>query len=167
MNEILDTKLMHPRDQITMIITRIYKRGMTTTSGGNISVIDGKGDIWVTPSAIDKGTLRPSDIICIKQDGTILGRHKPSSEYPFHMLAFGAHFMGRKEIPELISSGIPSIIIQNDSILITGDKLLQTFDRLEVAEFSAKSLVMAKPIGDLLPINDKQIAELKRVFLNK
>ena len=32
--------LEHPRDQITKIISRIYQRGMTTTSGGNISIID-------------------------------------------------------------------------------------------------------------------------------
>jgi L-fuculose-phosphate aldolase len=51
--------------------------------------------------------------------------------------------------------------------MITGDKLLQTFDRLEVAEFSAKSLVMAKPIGELLPISDMQVAELRKVFLKK
>jgi L-fuculose-phosphate aldolase len=82
-------------------------------------------------------------------------------------LPFGAHFMGRKDIPELISSGTPSIIIQNDSVLITGDKLLQTFDRLEVAEFSAKSIVMAKPIGELLPISDKQVDELRKVFPKK
>jgi L-fuculose-phosphate aldolase len=75
--------------------------------------------------------------------------------------------MGRKEIPELIPSGTRAIIIQNDSILITGDKLLQTFDCLEVAEFSAESLVMAKPIGDLLPINDEQVKELRKVFLKK
>ena len=59
---------IHPRNQITTIIDRIYKRGMTTTSGGNISVIDDNGDIWVTPSAIDKGSLRASDIICVKKD---------------------------------------------------------------------------------------------------
>ena len=433
MNEILDTRLMHPRDQIVMIISRIYKRGMTTTSGGNISVIDENKDIWVTPSAVDKGSLRPSDIMCVKGDGTIIGQHKPSSEFPFHKaiyemrpdikaiihahppalvsfsivheipntniisqakyicgpigyaayelpgsdllgkriatefkkgfmaiimenhgtvlggsdlldafqrfetlefsartilygktigtphyltnaqiddfeaqipglltemesvsypsderekraiickivhracdqglmistygtvsvrwrnndflitptnvprwdlqigdivqikdgkrepgkipsratwlhqeiyrknpdvnsiiltqspylmafgvtktvlnvrsipeswiflqdipsLEFGSHFMGRKDIPDLISLGTPSIIIQNDSVLITGDKLLQTFDRLEVAEFSAKSLVMAKPIGELLPISDTQVAELRKVFLKK
>ena len=433
MNEILDTRLMHPRDQIVMIISRIYKRGMTTTSGGNISVIDENEDIWVTPSAVDKGSLRPSDIMCVKRDGTIIGQHKPSSEFPFHKaiyekrpdikaiihahppalvsfsivheipntniisqakyicgpigyaayelpgsdllgkriatefkkgfmaiimenhgtvlggsdlldafqrfetlefsartilygktigtphyltnaqiddfeaqipglltemetvsypsderekraiickivhracdqglmistygtvsvrwrnndflitptnvprwdlqigdivqikdgkrepgkipsratwlhqeiyrknpdvnsiiltqspylmafgvtktvlnvrtipeswiflqdipsLEFGSHFMGRKDIPDLISLGTPSIIIQNDSVLITGDKLLQTFDRLEVAEFSAKSLVMAKPIGELLPISDTQVAELRKVFLKK
>ncbi|MGE5521867.1 MAG: class II aldolase/adducin family protein, partial [Candidatus Dadabacteria bacterium] len=53
----IDTILMHPRDQITNIISRIYKRGLTTTSGGNISIIDENGDIWVTPSAVDKGSL--------------------------------------------------------------------------------------------------------------
>jgi L-fuculose-phosphate aldolase len=82
-------------------------------------------------------------------------------------IPFGAHFLGREEILELIASGTPAIIIENDSVLITGDKLLQTFDRLEIAEFSAMSLVMAKPIGDLLPINDTHIEELRRVFLKK
>ncbi|UII78751.1 hypothetical protein [Flagellimonas sp. CMM7] len=35
--------LMHPRDQIINIISRIYSRGMTTTSGGNISILDDDG----------------------------------------------------------------------------------------------------------------------------
>jgi L-fuculose-phosphate aldolase len=41
----LDTKLMHPCDQITMIIDKVYRSGLTTTSGGNISVIDENGDV--------------------------------------------------------------------------------------------------------------------------
>ncbi|MEN8118224.1 MAG: class II aldolase/adducin family protein [Bacteroidota bacterium] len=62
-----------------MIIDKIYKGGLTTTSGGNISVIDKNGDVWVAPSVIDKGTLCISDFVCVKKDGTIEGRHKPSS----------------------------------------------------------------------------------------
>jgi len=80
-------------------------------------------------------------------------------------IPFGAHFHGRNEIPDILSHNTPAILIQNDSFLVTGDKLLQTFDRLEVAEFSAKSLVMAKPIGKLIPINDQQVEELRKVFL--
>jgi len=57
---------------------------MTTTSGGNISRNDTNGDIWVNPSAIDICSIRPSDIICVKKDGTIISKHKPSSEFPFH-----------------------------------------------------------------------------------
>ena len=65
---LLDISLMHPRDQIVLIISRIYHNGMTTTTGGNVSIIDEQGDIWITPSAVDKGTLGPGDINCIKAD---------------------------------------------------------------------------------------------------
>ena len=80
----LNTKLMHPAEQICIIISRIYKSGMTTTSGGNLSIMDENGDMWITPSGIDKGSLTVKDIMCVKPDGTIIGPHKPSSEYPFH-----------------------------------------------------------------------------------
>ena len=43
----LDVKLMHPVEQINMVIGRIYEKGMTTTSGGNISIRDKNGDIWI------------------------------------------------------------------------------------------------------------------------
>lgn len=46
----IDILLDHPKDQITTIIKRIYMAGMTTTSGGNISIKDNEGNIWVTPS---------------------------------------------------------------------------------------------------------------------
>ena len=58
------------------------------------------------------------------------------------------------------------VIIKNDSIIVTGDKLLQTFDRLEVAEFSARSLIMGHPLGALVPINDDQIEDLRKKFLS-
>jgi len=102
----LDTKLMHPRDQITMIIDKVYRSGLTTTSGGNISVIDESGDVWVTPSAIDKGSLRPSDIICVRNNGTIEGRHKPSSEYPFHIAIYKA----RPDIKAILHAHPPALV---------------------------------------------------------
>jgi hypothetical protein len=47
----------HPRDQLVAIMNRIYHNGMTTLSGGNLSIKDDNGDIWITPSGIDKGQL--------------------------------------------------------------------------------------------------------------
>ncbi len=73
----LDINLMHPSEQINVIIGRIYRSGMTTTSGGNISIKDANGDIWITPSGVDKGSLTVKDIILIKKDGSIVGPHKP------------------------------------------------------------------------------------------
>lgn len=81
-------ELLHPADQLVMIMERIYGYGMTTTSGGNLSILDDNGDIWITPSAIDKGCLTRKDIMRVTPDGEIIGPHTPSSEFPFHKLIY-------------------------------------------------------------------------------
>ena len=63
---------------------RIYRHRMTTTSGGNLSIRDADGSIWITPSRVDKGRLQASDIVCVRPDGKRVGLHPPSSEFPFH-----------------------------------------------------------------------------------
>lgn len=97
---------MHPRDQIVLVISRIYNRGLTTTSGGNISICDENGDVWVTPSAVDKGSLQPADIVCVKRDGKIIGRHKPSSEFPFHKAIYEA----RPDIKAVVHAHPPALV---------------------------------------------------------
>ena len=82
--------LLHPRDQIVAIMARIYGHGMTTTSGGNISVRDENGNVWITPARVDKGSLRAQDIVRIAANGEIEGAHPPSSEYPFHLSIYKA-----------------------------------------------------------------------------
>ena len=81
-------EFLHPADQLVMIMDRIYSNGMTTMSGGNISIRDEEGDVWITPSGIDKGTLSRGDICQIKPDGTVIGKHKPSVELPFHQKVY-------------------------------------------------------------------------------
>ncbi|HEX7755172.1 MAG TPA: class II aldolase/adducin family protein [Niabella sp.] len=106
MKSLLDTKLMHPSEQITLIMLRIYERVLTTTSGGNISVMDEEENIWITPAGVDKGLLKPSDIVCVKKDGTVSGEHKPSSEYPFHL----AIYQQRPDIKAIIHAHPPGIV---------------------------------------------------------
>ncbi len=106
MNESLDVLLQHPAKQITIAIARIYGRGLTTTSGGNISIIDDDNNIWITPSGIDKGSLTEKDIICVKPDGTCIGNHKPSSEFPFHK----AIYQARKDIKAIIHAHPPALV---------------------------------------------------------
>lgn len=84
----MNFEMLHPADQIVMIMERVYGYGMTTTSGGNISILDENGDIWITPGGIDKGSLTRKDIIRVKPDGTVIGNHKPSVEFPFHQLVY-------------------------------------------------------------------------------
>ncbi|AUS06344.1 class II aldolase/adducin family protein [Pseudotamlana carrageenivorans] len=204
------TKLIHPRDQITTIISRIYKRGMTTTSGGNISIIDENGDIWVTPSAIDKGSLRASDIICVKKDGTIIGKHKPSSEFPFHKAIYEARpdiksvihahppalvsFSIVRQIPntniisqakhicgpigyaeyrlpgsedlgdviaEEFKKGFKAIIMENHGTVLGGSDLTDAFERFEALEFCARTILYGSQIGKPHYLTDGQIDEFE------
>lgn len=80
----------HPRDQILEIMERIYHYRMTTTSGGNVSLLDADGDLWITPSRVDKGGLARRDIVRVSRDGSADGPHPPSSELPFHRAIYGA-----------------------------------------------------------------------------
>jgi L-fuculose-phosphate aldolase len=206
MNEILNCELMHPSDQITLIISRIYRRGMTTTSGGNISIIDENGDIWITPSAVDKGTLTAADIICVKSDGTIIGKHKPSSEFPFHKAIYDnrpdlkaiihAHppalvsfsivrqipntnvitqaknvcgsigyadyeLPGSKALGEKIAAefkkGYKAIIMENHGTVLGGSDLNDAYDRFETFEFSARAILFSKSLGNTNYLTDQQI----------
>lgn len=106
MDSLLNTVMMHPRDQITLVMQRIYERVLTTTSGGNLSIIDDNGDIWITPTGVDKGLMKPADIVCVKKDGTIVGDHKPSSEYPFHLAIYNE----RPDIKAVVHAHPPGIV---------------------------------------------------------
>jgi len=75
---------MSPAEQLAFAMKRIYEKRLTTTSGGNLSIREDDGSIWITPAAIDKGNLTPEDMVCVRPDGTVEGRWRPSSELPFH-----------------------------------------------------------------------------------
>ena len=102
----MNFQLLHPRDQLVAIMNRIYHNGMTTLSGGNLSVRDENGDIWITPSGIDKGKLTAKDMMCIQSDGTIAGPHKPSSEFPFHR----AIYKLRPDLNAIVHAHPPALV---------------------------------------------------------
>jgi ribulose-5-phosphate 4-epimerase/fuculose-1-phosphate aldolase len=83
-----ERQLVHPRDEIMRTMQRIYRYRMTTTSGGNLSIRDDAGDVWITPARVDKGSLTRDDIVCAKPNGTLEGPHPPSSEFPFHQAIY-------------------------------------------------------------------------------
>lgn len=102
----MNINLLHPADQLVMMMDRIYNYGMTTTSGGNLSILDDNGDVWITPGSVDKGNLTRGDMVCIKPDGTIVGNHKPSSEYPFHLQIYKT----RSDIKSVLHAHPPALV---------------------------------------------------------
>ena len=80
----LDLEVLHPSERLAAVMKRIYGGGMTTASGGNLSIMDDGGNLWITPSGTDKGSLTREDICRVAPDGAVTGAHKPSVELPIH-----------------------------------------------------------------------------------
>jgi L-fuculose-phosphate aldolase len=199
--------LMHPRDQIILVINRIYKKGLTTTSGGNLSIMDEDGRIWITPAAVDKGSLTPRDIMCLLPDGAIAGPHKPSSELPFHKaiyemrpdikavvhahppalvsfsivkqvpntriipqakqvcgpIGFAPYFLpGSKKLGDAIAAefakGFDSVIMESHGTVVGGKNLIEAYERFEAMEFCGRTLIHSKALGEPKFLNDEQLA---------
>lgn len=102
----MNFNLMHPAEQIVLLINRVYQKGLTTTSGGNLSIMDTEGNIWITPSGIDKGSLTPSDICKVLPDGTVIGKYKPSVELPFHKLVYQT----RPDVSAVLHAHPPALV---------------------------------------------------------
>lgn len=98
--------LLHPREQLVDVMHRIYHNNMTTLSGGNLSVRDENGDLWITPAGVDKGRLAADDIVCVRVDGEIEGLHRPSSELPFHR----AIYARRPELGAIVHAHAPALV---------------------------------------------------------
>jgi L-fuculose-phosphate aldolase len=86
----MERSFLHPRDEILEAMERIYLYRMTTTSGGNLSIREPEGDVWITPARVDKGGLRREDIVLVRADGTGEGHRTPSSELPLHQAIYRA-----------------------------------------------------------------------------
>jgi L-fuculose-phosphate aldolase len=211
MIEKIDVQQMHPTNLISSILGRIYRRGLTTTSGGNISIMDDNGDMWVTPAGVDKGSLLPADIICIKKDGSIVGQHKPSSEYPFHKAIYAqrpdikaiihAHppalvsfsivrqvpdsritfhsrlicgsigyaryrLPGSKDLGDVIAEqfklGHNAVIMENHGIVVGGSNMSDTFQRFETLEFTARTILYGQTIGEVKYLADSDFSDLEK-----
>ncbi len=198
--------LLHPRDQLVAIMNRIYRNGMTTLSGGNLSIRDEDDNIWITPAGVDKGNLRPQDIICVKPDGAAIGPHTPSSELPFHRAIYtlrpdlravvhahapalvsfsivretpntriipqahrvcgpvgyapyalpGSEALG-ESIAKTFAQGYNVVLLENHGIAAGGLDLLSAFHRLETLDFCARTQIKALGLGKINSLTETQL----------
>lgn len=194
-----------PRDELLDTIERIYGYRMTTTSGGNLSIRDETGGIWITPARIDKGSLRRTDMVRVAPDGAVEGLHKPSSEFPFHeaiykvrpdlhgivhahpvaLVAFSIvgqvpntllfhqarHVCGEigfapyalpggkdlaANIARTFAQGYSCVVLENHGVVTGGATLQQAFQRFETLEFVAKTIVKAAQLGPVRYLTEEQ-----------
>ena len=202
----MNINYIHPADQLVMFMQRIYDRGLTTTSGGNLSIMDSDGNIWITPAGVDKGTLTRRDIVCVHPDGSCEGPHKPSSELPFHasvykmrpdlkavlhahppaLVAFsivrkipsldlipsvgrvcnnvkiavydvpGSDELGEK-IGKVFASDCDIVILENHGVCIGAEDMFAAFQRFETLNYTAELEILANKLGRINHLNSEAV----------
>jgi L-fuculose-phosphate aldolase len=80
------------------------------------------------------------------------------------LLPFHQRYEHPEEVAARITPNNPVLLLRNDCITVTGTSPFQVFDRLEVAEFTARSILNAKPVGPIEPISDTDIDDLVKTF---
>jgi len=77
---------------------------------------------------------------------------------------FSSLFLKPEMLADMFSDKTPVVICENNSILATGDSLLSAFDRLEVAEATAHSILAARDIAEIVHISDDEILDINKAF---
>jgi L-fuculose-phosphate aldolase len=79
-------KFKSERKEVAHFMRRLYKRGLTTTSGGNISFRISDDIILMTPSATDKGRMKWKEVAIMNIFGENFTPHlRPSIETAMHL----------------------------------------------------------------------------------
>ncbi len=79
--------------QIINLLKVAIDLGLTTPSGGNVSIKSSDNTIFITPAGLDKYLLKTSQITHLSLDGQHLSGSIPTSEVPFHLA-----LMKKKEV---------------------------------------------------------------------
>ena len=69
-----------------------------------------------------------------------------------------------EEVARMFGPSVPALMVENDCVVVTGDSLLQAFDRLEVLEVTAHSIISSLDLGSIVHITAEEISDLKEAF---
>ena len=115
-------------------------------------------------------TAQPPNTLAFGVSGTKIDTTTIPESYVFLrdilLLPFGAQYENDEYLSDVISEEVSIAMIENDCIVVTGKDILSCFDRLEITEFIAESIISAKSLGPLSPMDKTRIKELKEAFLS-
>lgn len=136
-------------------MNRLYRQGLTTTSGGNISLRISEDRILLTPSATDKGTMTAEQIAEIGMDGTSHTPHlKPSGETSMHLEIYKR----RPDVLAIVHAHPPMA-----SVFTTVDQPLNVkliAESYAIIGEPAKINIFARQLGNVTELTTDQLAEL-------
>lgn len=82
--------LEQERNDIVYYCKKLLQSGLTTGTGGNISIYNRKQNLMaISPSGIEYEKMKPEDVVVLDMEHNIIeGEHKPSSELEMHSIFY-------------------------------------------------------------------------------
>jgi L-fuculose-phosphate aldolase len=78
---------------------------------------------------------------------------------------FDLYHHAPEQVAARLSRRTPVLVVEHEGVLTTGATVLQAFDRLEVAEYSAQSLIdIATKLGEWTPLGEQDLRDLDEAF---
>lgn len=96
------------REQVVEVCRRMHDRGLISGGEGNVTARLSEARLLVTPSGINKGFLKPAQLVVVDLDGrpATRGAGKPSSEVRVHLAAYRA----RPEVGAVVHAHPPTAV---------------------------------------------------------
>jgi L-fuculose-phosphate aldolase len=134
--------------EIAYFMRRLYRQGLTTTSGGNISAISRDGLILMTPSATDKGRMRASEIVVMERSGKIVDGALPTTiESGMHM----AIYRERTDVAAIVHAHpVTASAFSASSLPIRTDLIAESYAVVGKIGYADYRMMGGKPLAELV-----------------
>jgi L-fuculose-phosphate aldolase len=81
-----DSEIAH---QLVAVCRRLYEKGFVTATDGNVSVRLPNGNVLTTPTSLNKGKVKETDLVEVTLEGkTVTIHRKPSMELDMHLFIY-------------------------------------------------------------------------------
>jgi len=171
------------RHEICVAGRWMYERGFIVACEGNLSVRLSPERVLTTPTCMNKGVLRPADLVVTDLEGKqVAGERKFSSELAMHLLfyrmrpdvhaichahpptatgfAVAGRALDQALLPEPFVAHYDAMLLANHGAVTCAPDLLTAFFRMETIEHSAKITLAAEMAGTPELLSGREVAKL-------
>ena len=165
------------RKELADICHLLYGRSLVAATDGNVSFRTAKEHILLTPSGKNKGFVRPEEMLVVDLNThpvyatafALAGKNIPENylietKMMLKRVALAGYATpGTLEMADAIAPYVAdtnAVLLQNHGALTLGKDLMDAFNKMEVLESVAKTIILSKAVGEPVVISKENLDKM-------